>query len=102
MTYSKAHQNFSNRLNKPEALTNPENFLGPNTQRVIEFWHKLDSLTEKQWSEVADRYLCKNPYDRGSSATGAAAREATYEIIAMHLLLEQGKKLIFVPLFDGL
>jgi hypothetical protein len=35
-------------------------------------------------------------------ATWDAAGYATYELIGMHLLLEQGKKLTFVPLFDGL
>jgi len=32
----------------------------------------------------------------------AAAPYATFELISMHLLFEEGKTLAFVPLFDGL
>jgi hypothetical protein len=152
MTYSKTHQNFSNRLNKPEALTNPENFLGPNYETVLNFWKWIDSLSVEQWKVVADRYRNLDDaarsaawnaaryaawsaarsaawdaagsaawsaagsaardaarsaaWDVSRSAAGyaawSAARDATYELIGMHILLEQGKKLVFVPLFDGL
>ena len=124
MTYSKAHQRFANHLNKPEALTNPENFLGPNYETVLNFWKWIDSLSVEQWKVVADRY--RNLDDAAWDAAWVAARDAardaawdaawvaawyaawyaagsaTYELIGMHLLLEQGKKLIFVPMFDNL
>jgi hypothetical protein len=38
MNYSKAHQNFSNRLQKPEALARPQDFLGPNYEKVCIFY----------------------------------------------------------------
>ena len=56
MNHSKAHQNFSNRLQKPEALTSPQDFLGPNYETVLNFWWFMDGLTEDQWEEVARRY----------------------------------------------
>ena len=132
MSYSKAHQNFSNHLNKPEALTNPQDFLGPNYETVLNFWKWIDSLSVEQWKVVADHYHNLDPAARSAAwdaawsaawdaagtaaraaagtAAGDAARDAagyaagyaTYELMGMHLLLEQGKKLIFVPMFDSL
>jgi len=148
MTHSKSHQRFSNNLNKPETLTNPQDFLGPNYETVLNFWKWIDRLSVEQWKVVDDRYRNLDyaawiaagcaawtaartaawyaagdaaGYAAGSaagvaarsaagyaagvaawSAAGSAAWYATYELIGMHLLLEQGKKLLFVPLFDGL
>jgi hypothetical protein len=144
MKYSKAHQNFSNRLQKPEALTNPENFLGPNYEAVLNFWMLIESLTEDNWIEVVHRYRTLDPYADGGlwaawmaaysaahhviggapgnaawnstrnvaiTATGTgpylhfawdAAGYATYELISMHILLDQGRELVFVPLFNDL
>ena len=148
MTISKAHQNFSNYLQKPEALTNPENFLGPNYETVLNFWTFMDSLTEDNGKEVSRRYYALDSAARaaaraaardaardaagsaawsaagyaawdaawdaawaaawdaaGSAAWGGAwyaAWYATYELIGMHTLLDQGKTLMFVPLFNGL
>ena len=164
MTYSKAHQNFANYLIKPEALTNPQDFLGPNYETVLNFWKWIDSLSEEQWKVVTDRYRNLDDaarsaarsaaWDAAGSAAWDAARDAawdvardaawyaardaardaawyaardaagsaaryaardaagsaaryaagyaTWELIGMHILLEQGKKLVFVPHFDGL
>jgi hypothetical protein len=132
MHYSKAHQNFSNGLQNPEALTNPQNFLGPNYETVINFWWFIDGLTENQWNEVARRYHALDDAARSAagSAAGAAAMSAamsaagyaawnaarnaarnaawnaagyaTYELMGMHTLLDDGKDLLFVPLFNDL
>jgi hypothetical protein len=132
MNYSKAHQNFSSELQKPEALTNPQNFLGPNYETVLNFWWTMDSLTETQWKEVARRYDAIDYaawyaardaarsaardaawnaawYAAGSAAWNAAsyaarsaAWYATYELIGMHTLLNDGRDLLFVPLFSDL
>ena len=40
--------------------------------------------------------------DAARYATWGAARDATYELIGMHTLLDQGKTLMFVPLFGNL
>ena len=148
MNYSKAHQNFSTELQNPEALTNPQDFLGPNYETVLNFWWTMDSLTEDQWKEVVRRYDAAWSaawYAAGDaarsaarsaardaawsaarsaarsaawsaagyaawSAAGVAARyaaesaawSATYELIGMHTLLNDGKDLLFVPLFSDL
>ena len=128
MNYSKTHQRFSTQLQNPEALTKPQDFLGPNYETVLNFWWTIDSLTETQWNEVARRYRALDPaawdaagYAAGSVAgyaAGSVAREAawsaardvagyaawyaTYELIGMHTLLNDGKTLLFVPLFNDL
>jgi hypothetical protein len=127
MNYSKAHQNFSNYLQNPEALTNPQDFLGPNYETVLNFWWTMDSLTETQWKEVARRYDALDyaagyaswyaawyaaSYAAGYAwyaawnaawyAARDAARYATYELMGMHTLLDDGKDLMFVPLFSDL
>ena len=136
MNHSKAHQNFSNRLENPEALTSPQDFLGPNYQTVINFWWFMDSLSEDQWKEVARRYdaldtaawnaaraaakyaardtaynAARNAaWDAAWDAARVAARDAagyaagyaTSELIGMHTLLNDGKELLFVPLFNDL
>ena len=110
MPISKAHQRFSNRLQNPEALTNPQDFLGPNYETVLNFWWTMDSLTETQWNEVARRYdaldyaacyaACYAAWSAARYAARDAARYATYELIGMHTLLNDGKTLLFVPLFN--
>jgi hypothetical protein len=132
MNYSKAHQKFSTELQNPEALTNPQDFLGPNYETVLNFWWTMDSLTETQWNEVARRYDALDSAawsaagsaawsaawsaagyaawsaavsaagDAASSASRAAAGYATYELMGMHTLLNDGKTLLFVPLFGDL
>jgi hypothetical protein len=80
MNYSKAHQNFSNRLQNPEALKNPQNFLGPNYETVLNFWWFMDGLTENQWYEVARRYdaLDDAAWDAARYAAGYAAGDAAW------------------------
>ena len=136
MTYSKAQQKFAEYLENPEALTNPQDFLGPNTETVLNFWKWMDSLNEDQWKIVEDRYsnldvvawdAARNvAWNAAGNAAWNAARDAagnaagyaawyaawdasrdaagvaTLELMGMHLILEQGKKLTFVPMFDGL
>jgi hypothetical protein len=78
MNYSKAHQNLSTELQNPEALTNPQDFLGPNYETVLNFWWTIDSLTETQWKEVARRYdaLDSAAWDAAWYAAGDAAVSA--------------------------
>ena len=118
MNYSKAHQNFSNRLQKPEALTNPQDFLGPNYETVLNFWWTMDSLTETQWKEVARRYRALDSaagiaagiaaWDAARNAAGyaawIAARNANWYAAgyATYELMGKIKNPVFVPLFDNL
>jgi hypothetical protein len=125
MTYSKTHKRFSKRLNKPEALTNPEKYLGPNWEDVLNFWIYVDSLSDKEKEAIADRFLNLDDDVRNSAffaaedvATEIVGEEfrylawhaaydvtewtifgwATYELISHHKILEQNKTLTFLPL----
>ena len=122
MTYSKTHKHFANWIDDQKALTEPQNFLGPNYQTVLNFWKWLDSLSTGQFNEVACRHSLldfkkRHKYTGGDFRAPSAAYDAfaykgsnvmcavgyaTYELINMHTLLERGETLIFVPLFDGL
>lgn len=42
-------------MSNENILTQPEDFLGPNYQTVLNFWTFLDSLSEEQWKEVEKR-----------------------------------------------
>jgi hypothetical protein len=125
MTYSKIHQNFSQRLKQPDALTDPEKYLGPNYQDVLNFWIYLETLSDEEKDEIDSRYYALDDYVRDTATDAArdAAEEvvgekfsdaawdaaydvtgwwvfcdATYELIGHHKLLEQNKSLIIVPL----
>jgi hypothetical protein len=54
-TISKTHKRFSERLKDPRVLTNPEEFLGPNFEAVLNFWLILDELYEEQLRIVKKR-----------------------------------------------
>ena len=117
---STIHKNFAEQLGKPDALENPQDYLGPNTSTVLNFWLYLDKLDKEQWKIVGERYNAAG-YAAGYAAWVAArdaawnvvrdaawyaawyaAGWATYELIGSHILLEQGKSLFFVPMFEGL
>jgi hypothetical protein len=86
---SKIHQAFSMRLNNPRVLENPEEFLGPNFESVLNFWLILDDLSEEQWRVVEERY--DNFYDENRSEwikatdlTWEASKEVVGEDYAYH------------------
>jgi hypothetical protein len=56
MTYSKIHQKFSKYLKQPDALTDPEKYLGPNYQDVLNFWIYLDTLSDQEKEELWQRF----------------------------------------------
>ncbi len=118
MTYSKIHKRFSERLYQPDALTDPEKYLGPNWEDVLNFWIYVDSLSKQEREEMAQSYWALDFNVRESAriasrdvaeevvgedfryAAFCAARGATgwwvfgfatYELIAHHKLLEQNK-----------
>jgi hypothetical protein len=125
MTYSKIHKRFSERLNQPAALTNPEKYLGPNWEDVLNFWIYLDTLSAEEKEEMDNHYWDLDDNVRLFAIDDArnAAEEvvgldfryaaclaahdvtrvivfgyATYELIGHHKLLEQDKTLTFLPL----
>ena len=123
MKISKTHQAFANYVGQ-EAITNPEPFLGPNYKTVLNFWYYLDTLTEYQWNVVHQRRMAIS-YEVSEAArdlarnaaediVGVTNRNAAYyaaygfsvlatiELIVMHIILAEGKTLLYVPLFDSL
>jgi hypothetical protein len=71
---SAAHSILLRKINdgqpgaQSDVLTDPEKYIGPNYETVINFWWTMDSLTKDQWKEVARRL----------NALDSAAREAAY------------------------
>jgi hypothetical protein len=122
MKISNTLQALSNRLNNPEVLTYPEPFLGPNWETVLRFWLYWESLTREQKYEFFRRHVDiddatnKHAYDLArNAATEVIGMDnvravwdltpypsITYELIAMHLLIERGQSLTFVPLIKDL
>jgi hypothetical protein len=125
MTYSKIHKRFSERLEQPDALKNPEKYLGPNYQDVLNFWIYLDTLSVEEKEEMGQRYQAlkyKVRYcaidDARNAARGVVGwrfREAawwaaydvtgrvvfgfaTYELIGHHLFINKSIVPIFLEL----
>jgi hypothetical protein len=118
MTYSKIHKRFSERLEQPDILTNPEKYFGPNWEDVLNFWIYVDTLSEQDKEKMRQRYrdLDNDVRDAAIIAAMDAAAEfvcwefrtealyaargvtgwwvfgnATWELISHHKLLEQNK-----------
>jgi hypothetical protein len=129
---SKSHKLFSEYLNNPRVLTNPEEFLGPNYEEVLNFWLILEELSEEQLRVVNERYwaffdetrsewrkatdlVCEasekvvgwNYAHYASWAAlvvtkSSAAYWATRELIGMHLILEQQPLTFFEMILEVL
>jgi hypothetical protein len=56
MSYSNYHRSLASSLQNPEALKNPQIFLGPNFQAVLDFWMRLDDITEDECKEFTNLY----------------------------------------------
>jgi hypothetical protein len=56
MTISKVHFEFANRVKTVVALNNPQKNLGRHYKKVLEFWEKIENLTQEQWRVVEERY----------------------------------------------
>jgi hypothetical protein len=121
---SKIHKLFSERLNDPKVLTNPEEFLGKNYKAVLNFWLILDDLSEEQWRVVEERYdnfydENRSEWDKAANLAWKAAKEvvgvnyaydaewaaygvtyswaaywASLELIGMHKILEDHQQLL--------
>jgi hypothetical protein len=55
MSSSLILQRFSEYLNNPEVLTTPQEYLGLHYKKVLEFWLKIEKLTQEQWRDVNER-----------------------------------------------
>ena len=127
-TISRTHKLFSEYLNNPRVLENPEEFLGPNFEEVLNFWLILDELSEEQLRVVKERYGAfyyenYSEYLKATDLTIEASKEAvgedytyhagnavwgvtmsdaanlvTLELIGMHLILDK-QPLTFFEMF---
>lgn len=122
MTYSRIHQRFAAEFGNSKVLTNPEEFLGPNYETVLNFWKFAGSLEEEVQKEIMEKFRTKRPYltlinslcdkvrerirmppeiiFQVCSPHGYTIARATYEIILMDQLLEEGYKMTFLPMFE--
>jgi hypothetical protein len=129
MKISKTHRILARRLNNQDILNRPEQYLeylGPNWEEVINFWLYLDTLSVNQLKVVGKSYwdlsneerniawdkarraarVTTNFYSSAGKAAHASvyyenfvAKYATYELIAIDKLLEQGNQPVFFPMF---
>ena len=53
---SLALEYFSNQYPLKDVLSNPQDFLGPYSEQVFEFWERLDQLTDEQWKKIESRF----------------------------------------------
>jgi hypothetical protein len=79
MTYSKIHKRFSERLKNPDVLKNPEKYLGPNYQDILNFWIYLDNLSEQEREEIGQRYWALDSKVRDTAMN--AAWDAADEVV---------------------
>jgi hypothetical protein len=96
----------------PNALSNLEKHFGPNYETVLNFWSWIDTLSKEQINliqktvisheynnSVFDAYneVTNNGPCRLSDYTGSyTLAMVTYEIIGMHVLLENGHNLRYI------
>ena len=106
-------------------LQNPQIAFGKNWLTVLHFWRYLDSLTKEQKITLQSRFVTYSErhsyasysqllYDRVSlahprfpfislflqSVNYTVLTRATFEIILMDQLLDEGYKMVFLPMFE--
>jgi hypothetical protein len=114
MTRSKALTNYASVF--PDVLERPEELLGPNYRTLFNYWSFLDGLTEKEIVDIHPKNSASHNYDilvfnsftlvssgeqvtNLSNYTGSMKTAmATYEIIGMHVLLDQDLNLHYLRL----
>lgn len=110
------HKQISEELNDPEVLTSPEKYFGPNYKTLINFWIYWDSLSLTQRCDYQD-LLNSLSYNIWNQAYHEARRssekvencavsllcwEMEMEMVGMHIILDEGKPLTFIPLLENL
>jgi hypothetical protein len=122
---SVAHSIFLRKINDSEAgspqevLSNPGKYLGPNWEKVLDFWLYLDTLSDEQLRIVGERYYALDMRERSIARDKAThnarittiyadnAVDSVYHnnIAAMYATLEligRVEKPVFVPMFHNL
>jgi hypothetical protein len=117
MTHSTALTKYL-KFNR-DVIENPEKHFGPNYEAVFNCWAFFDTLTEKQKDLLRSKNLSTEFHSRRvfGAFHSSVVRDAslsqflgynmslaliTYEIIGMHILLDQGHSLYFIPLLENL
>jgi len=126
MTYSKIHQRLSQILDRSSILTHPEEHLGSNYETVLHFWKYVESLDlitrykifvseEPAINRDVINELCDKVDERlnfesfkllqacgclDDFSSELVIARATYEIILMDQLLDEGYKMVFLPMFE--
>ena len=79
MTYSKTHQRFADYYGDDRVLNDPQYFLGPNYETVLNFWWWISSFNEAQQRIAAERYGQMHFYSINEASKRAwfAARQNT-------------------------
>jgi hypothetical protein len=87
MKISKTHQKFSDYLEEPKALTNPEDFLGPNWEDVLNFWLYVDTLTDDEKKAMINCYWALDQAGRMSAwdASRVAANEVVGKVVGLEV-----------------
>ncbi len=82
MSSSLILQRFAEILNSPKVLTNPQEFLGLHYKKVLEFWERIEKLTQEQLEVVKERYwtFFDENFSEWDEATDLAI-DASYEVI---------------------
>ena len=105
-----------------DVLSNPQKYLGPNTDQLLEFWWKLDTLSQDQWKTIQGRYedfwyYQRYEWDRATHEAYEASNETirsefaanaawdVYGYSAYYATMEHiggVKNPVFLPMFDDL
>jgi hypothetical protein len=123
MTISEVHFEFATRVKTVVALNNPQKYLGLHYKKVLEFWNKIENLTQDQLKIVNDRFWDENfsEWDRITDLAIAASYEvvgedyadkassAVYDVTKSAATSWATRELIggvenptFIPMFDNL
>lgn len=109
--------------------SNPEEVMGPNARTILNFWTVIEGLEEEQWREIERKFedlprgatsnyrILADQVVGNDVATkiqfsswrvpslkyglsSSVAIYASYELIAMHLLIDENRPISVLPLFE--
>jgi hypothetical protein len=102
LPYSETHLEMAKYLKTIDVLTRPQDFLGPNWEKVLAFWFFIDYLSEEEKNKIIESYQLLSVYLRRSiesSAVGAAISVVCYDYeIAAYMAAyhtANGKEFVF-------
>jgi hypothetical protein len=108
------HKQISEELNEPEVLTIPEKYFGPNYKTLLNFWIYWDSLSldkrccyQDLLNSLSGSIWCQ-AYCEARISSGKVMNCTVsllcweMEIAGMHIILDEGKPLTFIPLLEKL